>query len=68
MVDARGRLYFSGVTTDSIYYIDLIDNTTGQFPKQSLEVKKMVQNATSLSWADTLSVDNAGDYLWATTR
>ena len=68
MIDAKGRLYYSGVTTDTIYYIDLVDQETGQFPQEHLEVKKVAQNTTSLSWVDTLSVDNLGEYIWATTR
>ena len=68
MIDAEGRLYFSGVTTDTVYFIDLIDRETGRFPKEQLEIEEMVSNTTSLSWVDTLSVDNFGQYLWATSR
>ena len=70
VMDSRGRLYFSGVTKDTIYYIDTIDRSdpSKKFPKKKLELKKIAENPQSLSWPDTFAIDNAGEYLWATTR
>ena len=70
VMDSRGRLYFSGVTKDTIYYIDTIDQSvpSKKFPRKKLELKKIAENPQSLSWPDTFAIDNAGEYLWATTR
>ena len=70
VMDSRGRLYFSGVTKDTVYYIDTIDQSdpSKKFPREKLKLKKIAENPKSLSWPDTFAIDNAGEYLWATTR
>ena len=65
----NGQLYFPGVTKNALYTINLFkDREIELKSQQKLEIKLISQDNSSLIWPDTLSIDDDGDYLWATTR
>ena len=67
-MDFRGRLYFSGVTKNALYTLNLFTEAKMEVRPGNLRIQLISQDNSSLIWPDTFSIDDDGDYLWTTTR
>lgn len=67
IIDSQGRMYFSDLQQRSLYKMDIFDDDRN-FPKSNIRSYKIIQDNSSLVWPDGFSIDNDGDFLWASTR
>ena len=63
-----GDLYFSGVTKNTIYSAQVINEKKNDLKYEEVQFRIVAQDNSSLIWADTFSIDNYGSYVWVTTR
>ena len=63
-----GDLYFSGVTKNTIYSAQVLNEKKNDLKYEEVQFRIVAQDNSSLIWADTFSIDNYGSYVWVTTR